>query len=382
MPSIPFDPSSVPSPCFVIDEAGIERNLSILRSIHDRTGCSVLAALKAFAAHSLFPMMREYLQGTCCSGPHEAQLGAEMFGGETHVYAPAFKEEEITELIDHADHITFNSISQWERFGAHILTAAPKIACGLRINPEQSEAPVPLYDPCAPGSRFGIRAKDLEGVDFTGITGLHFHTLCEQYSPALERTVAAVEEKFAPFLEQASWVNFGGGHWITKPDYNIDHLCKIIDTFQEKHNVRVYLEPGEALGLNAGYLVSEVLDVVDNEGAIVLLDSSATAHFADVLEMPFTPEVFAASSNPEELPWQARLGGSTCLSGDFFGTYSFNQPLTLGDRIVFLDAAYYTMVKTTHFNGVKHPSIAVLRRSGETEIVRRFTYEDYRNRLS
>ncbi|MEZ5325262.1 MAG: hypothetical protein R3F19_09375 [Verrucomicrobiales bacterium] len=247
MPRDSFDPNTVPSPCFVIDEAAVERNLTRLRSVHERTGCSVLAALKAFAPHALFPMMREYLQGTCCSGPHEARLGAEMFGGETHVYAPAFKDDDMEELLGIANHITFNSFSQWRKFAPRIQAADRKIECGLRVNPEQSEAPVALYDPCAPGSRFGIRAKDLAGEDLTGLTGLHFHTLCEQYSDALERTIAAVEEKFAPFLDQAQWVNFGGGHWITRPDYDIDHLCSMVSKFQEKHNVRVYLEPGRLL---------------------------------------------------------------------------------------------------------------------------------------
>ncbi|MGK0187779.1 MAG: carboxynorspermidine decarboxylase [Verrucomicrobiales bacterium] len=382
MPCLPFAPTSVPSPCFVIDEAGIERNLQALKSIHDRTGCAVLAALKAFAAHDLFPMMREYLQGTCCSGPHEAQLGAEMFGGETHVYAPAFKQDEIEELSGYADHFSFNSLGQWSKFGPQILAADREIACGLRINPEQSEAPIPLYDPCAPGSRFGIRASDLEGADLTGITGLHFHTLCEQFSPALERTVEAVEQKFGRYLGQMEWINFGGGHWITQYGYDVDHLCRIVDSFQEKHGVKVYLEPGEAIGVGAGYLVSEVLDIIYNDGAIAILDSSATAHFGDALEMPFTPGVWGASTDPEEMPWKVKLGGLSCLSGDFFGTYSLSEPLTPGDRIVFMDAAHYTMVKTTHFNGLKHPAIAVIRRSGATEVIRKFGYSDYRDRLS
>lgn len=382
MPSVPFDSSAVPSPCFVIDEAAIERNLGTLRGVHDRTGASILIALKAFAAHALFPMMRRHLQGSCASGPHEARLGAEEFGGETHVYAPAFKEDDLGDLLRYADHVTFNSLAMWRRFGARLLAAERPIACGLRINPEQSEAPVALYDPCAPGSRFGIRASELQGADLTGISGLHFHTLCEQFSAPLERTLRAVEEKFSFCLDRMEWVNFGGGHWITHPDYDIDHLCSLIETFQRKHNVRVYLEPGEAVAMNAGYLVSEVLDVIDNAGPIAILDSSATAHFGDALEMPFVPEVAGASTDPESLPWRARLGGLSCLSGDFFGSYSFPAPLTVGERVVFRDAAHYTMVKTTHFNGLKHPDIVVLRKSGRLECVRHFVYEDYRNRLS
>jgi carboxynorspermidine decarboxylase len=382
MPSDFFDPNTAPSPCFVIDEAALERNLTVLRGVGERTGCSVLAALKAFAAHALFPMMREYLHGTCCSGPHEARLAAELFGGETHVYAPAFKDDDMDELLGIAHHITFNSLAQWRKFAPRIQAADRTIACGLRINPEHSEAPVALYDPCAGGSRFGIRAKDLDGEDLTGLTGLHFHTLCEQYTGALERTIAAVEQKFAPFLEHAQWVNFGGGHWITRPDYDVDHLCSMVSAFQDKHNVKVYLEPGEAVAIDAGYLVSEVVDVIDNDGPIAILDASATAHFADALEMPFTPAVQRGSTDPDELPWKVRLGGLTCLSGDFFGSYSFPGPLKPGDRIAFLDAAHYTMVKTNHFNGVKHPAIAILRKSGQLEVVREFGYEDYRDRLS
>jgi carboxynorspermidine decarboxylase len=382
MTQLPFDPTTVPSPCFVIDLPILEENLKKLRTVHERTGCSVLAALKAFAAHHAFPMMRNYLQGTCASGPHEARLGAEAFGGETHVYAPAYKEEDMDELLKFADHVSFNSLSMWQRFGPRLLASDRSIACGLRVNPERSEAPTPLYDPCAPGSRFGVRAQDLKGQDLHGISGLHFHTLCEQFSPALERTLDAVEEKFAPLLDQAEWVNFGGGHWLTHSEYDLDHVCSMIEHVQKKHGVRVYLEPGEAVAFRAGYLVAEVLDIIDNDGPIAILDCSATAHVADALEMPFVPEVAGGSHDPDTYPHRVRLGGLTCLAGDFFGNYSFPKPVQVGQRITFLDMAYYTMVKTTHFNGVKHPAIGFVDGSGNVEITRTFDYFDYRNRLS
>ena len=295
---------------------------------------------------------------------------------------PAYKEDDMDDLLRFADHVSFNSLAMFRQFGPRLLESPRGIKCGLRINPEQSEAPVPLYDPCAPGSRFGIRASQLEGADLTGITGLHFHTLCEQLSAPLERTIHAVEERFAPWLNDLEWFNFGGGHWITHGDYDVDHLCRLVADFQSRYDLKVYLEPGEAISMNAGYLVSEVLDVLDNEGTIAVLDSSATAHFADVLEMPYTPEVYQASSDLDEYPVRVRLGGLTCLSGDFFGTYSFPKPLSTGDRVVFKDAAYYTMVKTTHFNGVKHPSIAILDLDGNATVVREFGYHDYRDRLS
>ena len=378
-----FDPKDVPSPCFVIDLQRVEANLRALASVRDATGCRVLIALKAFAAPVIADLVRSYLDGSCASGPHEAQLGAEVFGGETHVYAPAYSEQDIDDLLAFANHMTFNSVAQWNRFKSKVAMSPRNIRCGFRINPECSQTPVPLYDPCAPGSKFGIRAADLEGVDFSGITGLHFHTLCEQNSDALVATLESVRQRFAAWLPALEWFNFGGGHWITDPDYDVPQLQAAIHAWERDFGHQVYLEPGEAVALGAGHLVATVLDIIENEGLIAVLDTSATAHMPDVIEMPYTPDVIGASTDPTEHRHRYRLGGLTCLSGDWIGEYSFPEPVSVGQRIVFADMAHYTMVKTTHFNGIKHPSIATCAgNEGSLELIRTFGYEDYKNRLS
>jgi len=381
----PFDPEDVPSPCFVIDLDLIERNLKLLAGIRERSGCKILLALKGFASPEIAPLVEQYLDGTCASGSHEARLGAEFFRGETHVYAPAFSEQDIAEVVHWADHVVFNSLALWQRFGAQVLAAGEEqgreIRCGLRINPEYSEAPVPLYDPAAPGSRFGVKAADLEGHDLSGITGFHFHTLCEQNSPALEATLRVVRDKFGPWLPQLEWMNFGGGHWINQAGYDVPLLERLITDWREAFGHEVYLEPGEAAASQAGYLVATVLDLIDNDGPIAIVDTSATAHLADVLEMPFTPDLIGASKDPDEHPYRYRIGGLTCLAGDWLGRYSFPAPLEIGQRIVFWDMAHYTIVKTTHFNGIKHPAIATWSQADGLKMVREFGFDDYRKRI-
>ncbi|MBI5094244.1 MAG: carboxynorspermidine decarboxylase [Candidatus Hydrogenedentes bacterium] len=376
-----FDLNDVPTPCYVCDESLLEQNLRLLDSVQQRTGCKILLALKGFAMWATFPLVRKYLKGVAASSPHEAQLGAEEFGGEVHAYAPAYSDAELAEIIRYADHISFNSVSQWNRFKPVVAAQPKSIGCALRVNPEHSEVEVALYDPCAPGSRLGVTCDQLEGANLDGLTGLHFHTLCEKDSDALERTLPVVEAKFAAYLERVSWVNFGGGHHITRPGYDVDRLCRIIDGFRARHAVEVYLEPGEAIALNTGVLVASVLDIVHNRGDIAILDTSATAHMPDVLEMPYRPKIEGAGA-PGEFAYTYRLGGLTCLAGDVIGEYSFSEPLRVGSKLVFGDMAHYTMVKNTTFNGVRLPSIATYHPGAGLRVVREFGYEDYKSRLS
>ncbi len=370
------------TPCYVVDIFKLRENLKILENVQKRTGSKIIMALKGFAMFSVFPLVREYLQGVAASSLNEARLGFEEFGKEVHIYAPAYREEEFPEILKYSSHISFNSLSQWELFKGNVLGIDKNIKCSLRINPEHSEIKIKIYDPCAPGSRLGITASELEGRDLTGISGLHFHTLCELNSDSLERTVKAVEKRFWPFLDDIEWVNFGGGHHITREDYDIDLLCGIIKDFKEKYKVSVYLEPGEAIALNAGVLVAKVLDIVHNEMDIAILDTSAAAHMPDVLEMPYRPEIVNAGE-PGRLKYTYRLGGLTCLAGDIIGDYSFDRQLKPGDKLVFKDMAHYTMVKNNTFNGVDLPGIAAYDpEKDKMELIRKFGYDDYKNRLS
>ncbi len=372
----------VPTPCFVIDEEAVKRNLHILAQVKKRTGCRILLALKAFSMFSLFPLIGKTLDGVCASSSHEARLGREEFGGEVHVFAAAYSEQDIKELISTADYLLFNSFSQWKCFRPLVTGANRALSCGIRVNPEQSEAPVALYDPCCPGSRLGVKKKNFIERELTGISGLHFHTLCEQNADALARTLNAFEENFGGYLDQFDWVNFGGGHHITRPDYDLDLLCELILYFKEKYNITVYLEPGEAVVLNSGILVASVLDIIDVDIKTAILDTSAAAHMPDVLEMPYRPDVQGADQ-PGAFPNTYRLAGHSCLAGDVMGEYSFQNPLTPGDKVAFLDMAHYTMVKTTTFNGLQLPAIAVYREKDDhLEVIRRFGYEDFKTRLS
>lgn len=371
---------TVPTPCYVLDEAVLLANLQRLGSVQQQTGCRILLALKGFAMFGVFDTIRQFLWGVSASSLHEARLGFEEFGKEVHGCAPAYREAEFDQLLTYCDHLTFNSFSQWRRFRKRI-GATPALQCGIRVNPEHSEVKVPIYDPCAPGSRLGVTRENFRSDELSGISGLHFHTLCELNSDALARTLAAFEEKFGAFLSQMSWVNFGGGHHITRRDYDVARLCELIDDFSRRHRLQVYLEPGEAVALNAGVLVASVLDIVRNDMDIAILDASAAAHMPDVLEMPYRPEI-AGAAEAGALPFTYRLGGTTCLAGDVIGDYSFAEPLCVGSRLVLKDMAHYTMVKNNTFNGVELPAIGLRHASGEIRILKRFGYQDYRNRLS
>lgn len=375
-----LDYSPVKTPAFVVDRAAIRRNCEILAGVQKRAGCIILLALKGFAMFSLFPLIRQYLSGICASGLYEARLGHDEFGGEVHVYSPAYTEQDIQELVLLADHLVFNSFSQWLKYRDMVINADREIKCGIRINPEYSEVEVELYNPCAPRSRLGVTRQEFSEDMLDGITGLHFHTHCEQNADALEHTLDKVTARFGDIIPSMEWVNFGGGHHITRSDYDIERLVRCIASFRESYDVdTIYLEPGEAVALHAGVLVSSVIDIIHNEMYIAILDTSATAHMPDVLEMPYRPEIVGAGF-PGEYAHTYRLGGLSCLAGDIIGDYSFRQPLKAGDKLIFLDMAHYSMVKTTMFNGVRHPSI-IIHENGEFKTIREFTYEDFKHRL-
>ena len=380
-----FDPARVPSPCFVVDEVAVEQNLKILQRVQQESGAKILLALKAFSMFSLAPLFDCYLKGTCASGLHEARLGREEFAGEVHTFCAAYREDELAEILQISDHLVFNSFSQWQRFRPIVEQAGaerPELQFGLRINPQHSEGTTPIYDPCAPGSRLGIPKSEFAGCDLDGISGLHFHTLCEQGYEPLDRTLAVVEEQFGELLNRMQWVNFGGGHHITQSDYSVEKLIQRIVDFQQKYDVQVYLEPGEAAVLSSGVLVAEVLDLTSNEMALAILDTSATCHMPDTLEMPYRAEIFDAGEKDQKA-FNYRLGGQTCLAGDVMGDYSFDQPLRVGQRLVFDDMAHYTMVKTMTFNGVGLPAIAIWNSATDRlKVVKEFGYNDFRDRLS
>lgn len=381
-----FDPERVATPAFVVDEGLLADNLAILAQVKKATGCRILLALKCFAMYSVFSLLRGTLDGVCCSSPHEARLGREEFGREVHSFAAAYSEGDIEQLAQTADHLVFNSFAQWTRFRTLAegvaQAAGRRLEFGLRINPEHSEGAVPLYDPCSPGSRLGIRGADFRRDQLDGISGLHWHNLCEQDADCLERTVAAVEQHFADVIPQMTYVNFGGGHHITRPGYDLHLLIDIVNRFQDRWGVQVYLEPGEAVALNSGYLVATVLDVVNADLPVAIIDASVPAHMPDVLEMPYRPHI-VGSGEAGEKHWTCRIGGLSCLAGDVAGEYSFDRPLSAGDRLVFTDMAIYTMVKTNTFNGVQLPSIIRYQPENDAFVVtRQFGYEDFKTRLS
>ncbi|KGR89972.1 carboxynorspermidine decarboxylase [Ureibacillus massiliensis 4400831 = CIP 108448 = CCUG 49529] len=376
-----IDWKAVPSPSYIVDERLLRRNLEILKSVQDRTGCDILLALKGFSMFSTFPMVREYLKGITSSSLFEARLGYEEFGKEVHAYAPAYAEHEIDEYLKYVDHIVFNSFDQLNKYKEKVQSLDKHVSIGLRVNPGYSEVETELYDPCALNSRLGIPFEQFRPDELDGVEGIHFHAMCEQNSDVLERIIPHFEEKYGPYLHQMKWVNFGGGHHITRPDYDVDKLVNIINYIKKKYDVHVILEPGEAIALNTGYLVTTVLDVVKNGMEIAILDTSATCHMPDVLEMPYRPQIIGAST-PNDKAHTYRLGGMTCLAGDVIGDYSFDTPLKAGDKIVFTDMAHYTMVKNHMFNGVNLPSICLYNEEEGVKVVRQFGYEDYRNRLS
>lgn len=373
--------TELPTPCFIVDEKRLVQNLAVLRGVADRTGAKILLAQKAFSMFSVYPLLREYLAGTTASGLYEARLGKEEFGGETHVYSPAYAEREFGEILHYADHIVFNSFNQWKAYG-NLARAAGK-SCGLRLNPECSTQPVEhaMYDPCGPTSRLGITEANFQPELLDGIEGFHFHTLCEQNADDLVRTVAAFEARFGEYMEGIKWLNLGGGHHITRDDYDVETLIKCVCYLRDKYNVQIYLEPGEAVVLNAGYLVSTVLEVMHNGKDIAILDTSAACHMPDVLEMPYRPPVWRAGE-PGKKAFTYLLTGRSCLAGDVIGEYSFDTRLFEGEQVVFGDMALYTMVKTNTFNGVPLPLIAIRRADGTDEAVRMFDYEDFKGRLS
>ncbi len=374
-----FDINAVKTPYYIVDERRLIHNLEMLKSVMDKAGCKILLAQKAFSMYALYPLIGRYLDGTAASGLHEARLGHAEMGGETHVFSAAYRDDEFDELSDLCDHIIFNSFAQLEKFKDKALSKGKKI--GLRINPEYSTQSHGIYDPCAEGSRLGVTLKHFRGDLLDGVSGLHFHTLCEQNAGALIATLDAAIKKFEQFIHRMDWMNFGGGHHITRPDYDVDALVRTVRTFRDKYGVDVYLEPGEAVALDAGYLVSTVLDIVENGMKIAVLDASAACHMPDVLEMPYRPEIIG-SGFPAKKPFSYRLAGPTCLAGDIIGDYSFDRPLEPGDKLVFRDMAIYTMVKNNTFNGINLPSIAVAKQDGTVSLIKTFGYDDFKMRLS
>lgn len=367
------------TPYFCIDEKKLHENLRILADVKERAGCKILLAQKAYSAYATYPLIRRYLDGSAASGLYEARLGHEEMGGETHVFSPAYREDEFEELLRYADHIVFNSCAQLKKFGPRARAAGKSV--GLRVNPECStQEGHAIYDPCAPFSRFGVTAAEFDASVLPLLDGIHMHTLCEQNADALAVTVKALEEKFGGILGRVKWLNLGGGHHITRADYDRELLVGTVRALSEKYGVQVYLEPGEAVVLNAGTFVTSVVDVVRNGMEIAVLDCSAACHMPDVLEMPYRPPLEGAGE-PGEKRYTYRLAGGTCLAGDVIGDYSFDAPLREGSVLVFGDMALYTMVKTNTFNGMPLPGIAIRRESGETELLRSFSYEDFKSRL-
>lgn len=370
----------VPTPAYVIDEAKLVNNLEILKSVQERTGCKVLLAQKAFSMYATYPLISQYLAGTTASGLYEAKLGREEFGGEVHVFAPAFKDADLEEILEIADHIVFNSERQLRK---HVdKCRAVGVSVGLRINPECStQGDHALYDPCAAGSRFGVRIDQFSEDLVDLVDGLHFHTLCEQNSDDLKTTLDAVEAKFGPYLHRIKWLNMGGGHHVTREDYDLDLLISSIQHMQETYGLEVYIEPGEAIALNAGYLVTEVLDIFENGIETLVLDASATCHMPDVLEMPYRPPLRHGFEAGEKA-YTYRLSSNTCLTGDIIGDYSFEKSVEIGDKLYFEDMAIYSFVKNNTFNGIGLPSLVLMDKTGDCRIVKSFGYEDFKGRLS
>lgn len=373
--------TDMPTPCYFVDESLLIRNLELLNSVRGLSGCKILLAQKGFSMYSLYPLISQYLDGTTASSLFEAKLGREHMPGEVHIYAPAYAEKDMDEIFTLCDHIVFNSPAQLEHFYPRRMNSKRKPECGIRINPEYSEIETEIYNPCAAYSRLGCSLADLEQADFTKIDGLHFHTLCEQNADTLARTLKVVEDRFGNFLHKIKWMNMGGGHHITRADYDIELLVNCVRRVRDKYAIEVYLEPGEAVVLNTGFLYASVLDVVHNAMDIAILDTSAACHMPDVLEMPYRPQIIDAEL-PGHHPYTYRLAGPTCLAGDIIGDYSFPLPLNRGDKLFFCDMAHYTMVKNNMFNGINLPSIAVLNTAGELRIIRQFGYDDYVSRLS
>ena len=374
----------VPSPCFVMEEELLRKNLSLIKSVKDRTGVNIILAFKAFAMWKSFPIIREYVPYSTASSVFEAQLAFEEMKSPAHTFSPAYTNENFPTFLKYSDHITFNSLTQFERFYPQVVADGNKVSCGIRINPEYSEVETDLYNPCAPGSRFGVTPEALGDKLPEGVEGLHFHTLCESSSFDLEKTLNVVITKFDKWLKQAKWLNMGGGHLMTRDDYDVEHLVGLLLSLREKYpHLEIIMEPGSAFAWQTGVLVSSVIDVVENQGIkTAILDVSFACHMPDCLEMPYKPKIRGAYHDPVEGKPTYRMGGNSCLSGDFMGDWSFDEPLAIGDRIVFEDMIHYTIVKTTMFNGISHPAIALWRQDNQLEIYKEFDYTDYKNRMS
>ena len=377
-----IDYSKIPSPCYVIDEERFRKNLALIKHVSDESGAEIILAFKGYAMWGVFPLIKEYISGAAASSPDEARLCFEEIGSAAHTYSPVYKSDDFKKLLKYSSHLTFNSLAQFNKFSSELLRYPKKISVGLRINPEFSEISHGLYNPCSPGSRLGIIAEDLNNGLPEGIEGLHFHVLFESDSFALEKVLQVVDAKFGKYFPAMKWINMGGGHLITGKGYDTEHLIRILKQFQKKSRLKVILEPGSAFAWETGELVATVEDIVENQGIkTAILDVSFTAHMPDCLEMPYKPKI-AGATDPVPGKPTYRLGGNSCLSGDVMGEWSFEKELVTGDRIVFLDMIHYTMVKTTTFNGVHHPSIGIWTKEGQFSLIREFGYKDYKSRLS
>ncbi|MBE6062979.1 MAG: carboxynorspermidine decarboxylase [Clostridium butyricum] len=380
-----IDINKLPSPCYLVDERLLEKNLKVLDYVQKKSGANIILALKGFSMFSTFPLVGKYLKGVTSSSLFEAKLGYEEMGKQVHIYAAAYRQDEFDEIMKYCDHIVFNSFNQWKLYRDKVKKYNnqnnKKIECGIRINPEYSEIETEIYNPCFKNSRMGVTLENFEEDELDGIDGLHFHTMCEQNSDTLERTLKAVEDKFGKYLYKMKWLNFGGGHHIAKDGYDVEKLINCINYMKSKYDVDIYLEPGEGVAINTGFLVCTVLDIIKNGMNIAILDTSAACHMPDVLEMPYRPEVINGGK-PKEYEYTYRLGGPTCLAGDIIGDYSFKEQLKPGDKIIFCDMAHYSMVKNNTFNGINLPAIVKYSDEKGVEVIKQFGYKDFKNRLS
>lgn len=377
-----IDIYKLPSPCYIVDERLLKKNLEVLDYVQKESGANIILATKAFSMFSTFPLIGKYLKGVTSSSLFEARLGYEEMGKQVHIFSPAYREDEFEDIMKYSDHIIFNSFNQWKLYRDRVKNYKDKkIQCGIRINPEYSEIETDIYNPCFENSRMGVTLKNFEENDLDGIDGLHFHTMCEQNSDTLARTIKVVDEKFGKYIKNMKWLNFGGGHHITRDDYDLKTLIESVLYMKNKYNVEIYLEPGEAVALNSGFLVSTVLDITNNGMDLAILDTSAACHMPDVLEMPYRPNIIG-SGKPYEYEYTYRFGGPTCLAGDIIGDYSFKEPLKIGDKLIFCDMAIYSMVKNNTFNGINLPSIVKYSEENGVEIIKEFGYEDFKGRLS
>ncbi|NFL33516.1 carboxynorspermidine decarboxylase [Clostridium botulinum] len=376
-----IDLNKLPSPCYLVDERLLKKNLERLNYVQEETGANIILATKAFSMYSTFSLIGKYLKGVTSSSLFEARLGYEEMGKQVHIFSPAYRQDEFDEIMKYCDHIVFNSFNQWKLYKDRVKTYSnKKIECGIRINPEYSEIETDIYNPCFENSRMGVTLENFKIEDLDGIDGLHFHTMCEQNSDTLARTIKVIDNKFGKYIKNMKWINFGGGHHITREDYDMETLIDVILYIKNKYDVDIYLEPGEAVALNSGFLICTVLDVIKNGMNIAIVDTSAVCHMPDVLEMPYRPHIIN-SGMPNQYEYTYRLGAPTCLAGDVIGDYSFKEPLKVGDKLAFCDMAIYSMVKNNTFNGINLPAIVKYSDEKGVEIIKKFGYEDFKSRL-